>query len=219
VCSVPPAPPHSRRARRTRMPAAASSSVAGTDRQPVGLSIHASDGAASKRPGSWTTLGCARPPPCSNGTWRSLVARSLWGREVAGSSPAVPTTPSDAAHDEIIHWVPGICWTCPDQRRHAFTSTRVLASPCSQQIGSRALEVHRRGRSSMAELQPSKLVMRVRFPSPAQQSELRFRRSAAHFSVVTRLSLAYVVCRRFPSSCVPTVSQRVRKAEAVGIGE
>ena len=27
-----------------------------------------------------------------DGTWRSLVARSLWEREVAGSNPAVPTT-------------------------------------------------------------------------------------------------------------------------------
>ncbi len=31
-----------------------------------------------------------------DGTWRSLVARSLWEREVAGSNPAVPTNGSPA---------------------------------------------------------------------------------------------------------------------------
>jgi hypothetical protein len=31
----------------------------------------------------------------ADGAWRSLVARLLWEQEVAGSSPAAPTTPSD----------------------------------------------------------------------------------------------------------------------------
>ena len=45
----------------------------------------------------------------------------------------------------------------------------------------RLLGLAHRGRSSMVELQPSKLVVRVRFPSPAPLVRARFRRSGIAF--------------------------------------
>ena len=38
----------------------------------------------------------------ADGAWRSLVARSLWEREVAGSNPAAPTDVSAAV---LLTWL------------------------------------------------------------------------------------------------------------------
>ncbi len=42
----------------------------------------------------------------NNGEWRSLVARAVWDREVAGSNPVSPTTRYFVQiHHQIVWWI------------------------------------------------------------------------------------------------------------------
>ena len=79
------------------------------------------------------------------GVWRSLVARLLWEQDVAGSNPVTPTI--------FLRHSQSFGANC--------ASWGILASR------SNASGAHICGCGSMVELQPSKLITRVRFPSPA----------------------------------------------------
>src|SRR5690606_31199853 len=58
---------------------------------------HGAGRAGARRP---VESGTGAGPAGAAGMWRSLVARPLWERKVAGSSPAIPTSP--AAVDSAI---------------------------------------------------------------------------------------------------------------------
>src|SRR4051812_17079625 len=49
--------------------------------------------------GEWLTLG-------PHGAWRSLVARSLWGRKVPGSNPGAPTMTPSQHEPDVARGVP-----------------------------------------------------------------------------------------------------------------
>jgi hypothetical protein len=94
--------------------------------------------------------GRRRPPPngeCRNdrsggsalytlpgGTWRSLVARSLWEREAAGSNPAVPTNGSPAKGTVLSDW-----------ERWAITRLERGLSPCQVVLDEQGREVDKWG--------------------------------------------------------------------------
>jgi hypothetical protein len=85
-----------------------------------------------------------------DGAWRSLVAHLLWEQGVVGSNPAAPTSS-----------LASTSWP-------ARPGQHVLASTAVTSTGARSGSLRAaRGCSSMVELQSSKLVTRVRFPSPA----------------------------------------------------
>src|SRR5918999_2900787 len=60
-------------------------------------SVERSDPVVYPVAGAWTSIRAktgAERAAMDHGTWRSLAAHLLWEQGVAGSNPAVPTTPS-----------------------------------------------------------------------------------------------------------------------------
>ena len=62
----------------------------------------------------------------ANGTWLSLVERSVWDREVAGSNPVVPTISLQAR--SVCSW-PFSCVLCPRRDLRPAPSARTVTLP------------------------------------------------------------------------------------------